>query len=337
MLSALYGELTFDPERFASAEPRQQVEMLRAVVPLDVNLDELDGRNRADYDTRTVVNRDAKAARTQAEAIRITDDELPALIDTAALKDQMAKASATNVEIEKRRGKRESATRDIASLRQRAMDMHGEANDLRKRADQMDAEAERLQEQADDTSRKLAEAPALPELIDAEALRLELDGAESHNRTVTQETERRERRAALATTADRLEVQSRELTAAMEARERAKTDAIARAPMPVPGLGFGDGVVTFDGVPFDQASGAEQIRVSLAVAMALNPRLRVIRINEGSSLDPDNLAMIAAIAKERDYQVWVHRVDTSGKVGVVIEDGEVVAVDGEPVGAKVEA
>jgi hypothetical protein len=41
--------------------------------------------------------------------------------------------------------------------------------------------------------------------------------------------------------------------------------------------------------------------------------------------------MIAEMAKAQDYQVWVERVDTSGKIGVVIEDGQVVAVDGEPV------
>ena len=32
-------------------------------------------------------------------------------------------------------------------------------------------------------------------------------------------------------------------------------------------------------------------------------------------------------------QVWIERVDTSGKVGIVIEDGTVVAVDGQPVDA----
>lgn len=60
-------------------------------------------------------------------------------------------------------------------------------------------------------------------------------------------------------------------------------------------------------------------------------KLRVIRIKEGSLLDPDNLALIAAMAKERDYQVWIERCDVSGKIGVVIEDGAVVAVDGQPV------
>ena len=60
--------------------------------------------------------------------------------------------------------------------------------------------------------------------------------------------------------------------------------------MPVEGLGFGAGIVTFNGLPFDQASTAEQLRVSVAIAMAANPKLRVLRIKHGNDLDADNLA-----------------------------------------------
>ena len=109
----------------------------------------------------------------------------------------------------------------------------------------------------------------------------------------------------------------------MEQRAATAREAIAAAKMPVAGLGFGDGVVTYNDIPFDQASSAEQLRVSLAIAMAANPKLRVIRIEDGSLLDEDSLAQIAAMAKDHDYQVWIERVETSGKVGFVIEDGHV--------------
>ncbi len=36
-----------------------------------------------------------------------------------------------------------------------------------------------------------------------------------------------------------------------------------------------------------------------------------------------SLALIAEMAKERDYQVWMERVDDTGRVGIVIEDGHV--------------
>ena len=59
------------------------------------------------------------------------------------------------------------------------------------------------------------------------------------------------------------------------------------------------------------------------MAMALNPKLRVIRILDGSLLDAENLALIADMATAQDYQVWIERVADASGVGVVIEDGAV--------------
>ena len=73
-------------------------------------------------------------------------------------------------------------------------------------------------------------------------------------------------------------------------------------------VGFTDEGVTYNGVPFSQASSAEQIRVSLAMAMALNPKLRVVRILDGSLLDADSMRQVAEMATAADYQVWVERV-----------------------------
>lgn len=137
-----------------------------------------------------------------------------------------------------------------------------------------------------------------------------------------------ERRDDYQKRAQELENQSNGLTETMAARSKVKQDAIAKAKMPVEGLGFGDGVVLHNGVPFDQASSAEQLRVSVAIAMAANPKLRVIRIQDGSLLDDTSMQVITDMARDHDMQVWMEKVDSTGKVGIVIEDGEVVAVNG---------
>ena len=83
-----------------------------------------------------------------------------------------------------------------------------------------------------------------------------------------------------------------------------------------------------NGVPFDQASDAEQLRVSTQIAIALNPQLRVIRIRDGSLLDDDAMKQLAEIADKNDFQIWIERVRSDDKVGFVIEDGH---VKGQPV------
>jgi DNA repair exonuclease SbcCD ATPase subunit len=332
MLDALLGALAFDPLAFVSQEPQQQFESLRAIVQLDIDLDAIDAQNRSDYDRRTELNRQAKAKRAQAAGI-IVPNLPPAPIDTARLKDAMAGAAKANAEIEQERVRRREAEREIATNNREASIRTERAAALRAEADRVEAEAAALLMQSKEIQARLDAAPAPGDPTDANALREQLDRAETVNRGF----ELLRARRTLETEAADLEGKAEALTKQLEERAIIKARALAKAQMPVPGLAFGDGIVTFGGIPFDQASTAEQLRVSVAIAMAANPKLRVIRIKEGSLLDAENLQLIAEMAKEHDYQVWIERVDSSGQVGIVIEDGQVVAVDGTAVAKLPEA
>ena len=98
--------------------------------------------------------------------------------------------------------------------------------------------------------------------------------------------------------------------------------AVAGAALPE-GVKIEDGAVTMAGVPFEQASAAEQLRVSTSIAMALNPKLRIILVRDGSLLDADGVRTIAEMADKNDFQVWLERVAAGERAGVLIEDGEV--------------
>lgn len=312
MLDGLLGALSFDPLAFVHQPPKKQFETLIGIVRLDVDVDQLDGLNRKDFDQRADVNRDAKALRARADGIRVPEGLPGDAVDVASLKDRLENAAKHNAEIETRKGRREQVAVSISDRRKIAKEKRAQALKLQADADEIDA-------QADDFQARIDAAEPLPGPMDAQAIRAELDHAETINRGIAQ----REAQAHLAKESAQKEAEAKDLTERINARTQQKAEAIARAKMPVPGLGFGDGVVTFGGIPFDQASTAEQLRVSVAMAMAANPKLRVVRIKEGSSLDASNLALIAGMAKENDFQVWVERVDSSGKVGIVIEDGRV--------------
>lgn len=144
-----------------------------------------------------------------------------------------------------------------------------------------------------------------------------------------------ESRKELVVSVERLESLSNEITDRMQNRGTERAGAIASAPLPIKGLGFVGGGVTYNGVPFDQASSAERIRVSCAIARALNPQLRVLLIKDGSLLDSTMLKAMTDDPEMADYQVWMERVDETGKVGVYLTDGEVSAVHGVPVTAGV--
>lgn len=112
---------------------------------------------------------------------------------------------------------------------------------------------------------------------------------------------------------------------AEQERNEQKAAAIEAANLPVPGLAFGDGAVTLNGVPFEQASDAEKLRASVAIAATLAGKLKVIRIRDGSLLDDDGMRILADFGEQHGMQIWLEKVDSSGRVGFVIENGELVA------------
>jgi hypothetical protein len=120
------------------------------------------------------------------------------------------------------------------------------------------------------------------------------------------------------------------LTEDMDLIELQKNEAFQSVKMPLNGLSFDDRGVTFNDVPFGQCSDSEKLKISMAMAMALNPQIRVIRMKNGCFLHKKNLQVVEDMARDNDFQVWIKLVDDTGEIGIYIEDGEVVekAVNG---------
>jgi hypothetical protein len=316
VLDALLGEIGFDPFEFVQMKPAQQADTLLGMVPLPVDLDDLAAQDESDFANRRDINRDAAALKAQIDAIPKAD--VPAdLPDRAALQDQLAQAADTNAKIAQDRIAREATERNLAGMRQRE-------GELREQAARMIAEADSLVTAGDAMRAELEALPPLAEPVDADAIREKLRTADA----TLAEADRQKRRRELETQLESKTAESERLTKAMDDRERERQTALAKAKMPIDGLAFaiderGKPVVQFGGVPFEQASTAEQLRASTAIAMAANPSLRVLRVKDGALLDEDSMRLLAEMAKEQDFQLWVEVVGTGASVGVIMEDGQI--------------
>lgn len=301
----LLGSLTLDPLAFMRQKPVEQFTTLRGLVKLDIDPEALDRQNKVDFEARTILNRDAKAKRALAAGIEVPDNLPTDALDETALLDRMSAAADENADIQRRAANRVNAVKLIADNLDAAAKLMAQAEELTKAANEKKAQ--------------LDAAGPLPEPVDISAVRAELEAAKTVNASIAA----RLRWETVTAEAVTLEEKADALTEAMDARTKEKLDAIAKAEMPVPGLGFGDGMVTYNGVPLNQASDAEQLTVSMSIAAAFNPKLRVLRVRDGSLLDDDAMQRLAVFAEERDLQVWIERVDGSGTVGFVMEDGHI--------------
>jgi hypothetical protein len=354
-MRTLIGDHMLDPGDFIDLTSDQKFDVFRSFVP-GVDFKAITNQNRQDYDRRTDVNRMAKEARAAAHMISVPEGTPTAQIDRTTLVQQLQEAGDGNAAIERRRANREKCLGQITELKavhagaaDRAQAYADEVDgalqkrvqeiladierlqlalevakrqageDIRRRCEEITNQAELALEQAADLQARLDGAGPLPEVVDTQALVQTIREAELANENVVklQTREKHEK------TADRYEAEAAELTGKMDAREKAKQDAIAAAKLPVPGITFGDGEVFLDGVPFDQASTAQKFRVGVAIAVAKNPTLRLVWVRDASLLDDHSYELIGKLAAEFDCQILLETVRAIGKDAIVLEDGRV--------------
>jgi len=313
MLDKLVGALSFDPLEFTRLSAKEQRAALGKLVGVDHELKVIETHRRTTFEERTLVNRDVTKLKASVEAI---PEESVEAVDVAELFAEIEEVEAHNRAVEQALAKARADEEVARGMRKAALVNQHEATRLRAEADRLDRVAATCEADAERLESSICRD--FPAMRDAAPLKQRIADAQAINERAAQQRRRHERLVELTEAEHRVFY----LTEQLKDYDRSKQLLVERANLPVPGLGFTEDGVTFKGLPFEQASGAEQLRVSVAIAMAANPTLRVLRIKDGSLLDPSSLEIVADMLREHDYQLWIERVDVSGKVGIVMQDGE---------------
>lgn len=298
MLDALVGQLSFDPLAFTRLSPKEQREALLDLVDLDVDLDALDAEAKQVYQQRTDVGRQGKA-----------------IGDIPAIDDDLPKNEESMSEWVQRLGEAQETENYLATT---SVQLDNAEVDIRN-AEAEIARLESLIETRTKEAKHLQQVLADTERPDLRMIQLKIGSVEDTNAKI------RANNAAKARLREKVELRERysALTDRLTELDEQKASALASASFPVAGLSFNESGVLYNGVPLSQASSAEQIRVSLAMGMALNPKLRVLMIKDGSLLDADSLQAIRDQVAEGDFQLWLEIVNPDDPTAVIIEDGQV--------------
>lgn len=314
MLDALVGRLSFDPLAFATMEDKAQQKTLQEFTGIDPA--PLDAKRKDLFDQRTIINREVTKLKGQLDGIPAPSPDTPKEEFSASevLAELRTAQDTKNANDEKRRGlqglvrQAEQYKTEIASLTEQIKTLQTRQEAAIASLNSTTTKGKSLQ----------AEVAALvdPEL---DSFQEKLNNVEQVNKAVRKAKEYSQVKANL----DATKKSADSLTSQIEQVDTEKEKMLKAATFPIDGLGFDETGVTFKDIPFRQCSSAERLRVSLAMAMALNPKLRVIRIADGSLLDSENMKLIEDMAKGKDFQVWIEKVDETGKLGIYIEDGEV--------------
>lgn len=296
VLNELTDELTFDPLEFSKMDAQKQADVLKKLV--GINLDKPKAQYKKIFDQRTVVNRDGKAVKARIDSMTKHKDVPDKEVSIKELGAQYANAVEHNQRFVRDRDSLLTEKSELQNLEKRILE-------LKKSIQQRKKALSKVEE------------------IDDEAIRVKIAGAEDANKKV------RENQTYDSTHIKLLELrkQSGSLTTQMAKILSDQEKALAKVKFPIEGLAIDDDGVTFEDIPFIQLSTSEQIRISVAIGLVMNPKLRILLIREGSLLDTKNLAMIAKMAEEADAQIWLERVSKGSECQVIIEDGEVLKTE----------
>lgn len=335
ILDRLLGQYTFDPLQFARLceTPEGRREQVKVLISFCKGFDFAAAEKRKSdlYMERQLVNRELRnlegALAEMPVAPADPGAEKPISDITARLED------ATKLAQQKGQAEKDLADAENALVRVTALLGAAERDVVNfkkalEAAENCVEDTKGKRASASFAAAKCAKDAKAIEVPDIAPIRAEIALAENHNAKVR---EYRTIVCALDDKRSRLKEKRGEgqrLTDELEAVERAKVEAIAAADLPVKGLGFDETGVSYNSIPFPQLSSSEQLRVSMAVAMALNPRIKVLRITDGSLLDEASMGIIRGMAGDRGYQVWVEVVKEhpdSAPAVVFVEDGEVVS------------
>jgi energy-coupling factor transporter ATP-binding protein EcfA2 len=333
LLDKLLGKISFDPMAFMRKDDDDQLEELRGLVEFDVDIDALDATQKTDYDARREAGRLVDSLKNRVSAMAIPAPDLPLeAIDTAAITLKLQNAATHNTAVAAQKQAKADALKSYNDILDEAAKMRTAIREMIAAAEALDGH-ETIYSVAEKPKKKGAahaaqQAYAALEIgteIDTAEVAAELTRANETNRAIQSATYYRQLEKEL----DAADEAWAAIDQRMKQRDTEREAAIARAKMPIEKLSIANGEVVYGGLPLSQASNAEQIRVSMAIGMAANPKLRVLRISDGSLLDDTSLQLVADAAKGHNFQVWIERVETGGKVSVIMEDGEATGEDVE--------
>lgn len=306
LLDKFISSFALDLPAFLEASPREKARHLLDTLGIADKLDELERREKALYDERTILGRQATAKAKYAE-------ELPEYPDAPAEPLSVASLIQEQQAVLQRNAERKTVLDNISRHEERIRITAQRVEQLKADLAQAEDELRRHQE-------ALAEAQAPAQTAMESTAQLEQQIAEYE--TINQQVSVNLTKAAATDEAAELQRQYDAMTQQVETVRTERMALLDGCELPLNELTVEDGELVYRGHRWDCMSGAEQLQVSVAIATAMRPDCRFVLVDKLEQMDSDTMAAFGQWAKEHDLQIIATRVSTDpDECTIVIEDG----------------
>jgi recombinational DNA repair ATPase RecF len=321
LLDKLTGDLSFDPLEFSRMDAKAQRDTLARLAGLD--LDAITAEYQKAFNERTEANRLPAAIKANLAGKAIQPGLPEEEVSADDLLKKLEEIQAHNFKCTQAQTEAERLGRALSAANLAREDEAVAATSLQQQLKAVQKALEVKTQQATQVEaayeEQLRKAAAAVKQDEA-PVKSELSNLTAKNTAIRQNKFITEKQRDLKKAEEKAAALTKQLEKILDRKEK----MVNEAKYPLEGLAADEGEVYYNKIPLKQASDAEQIRISTAIGMALNPQLRVMLIKSGCFLDSKSLAELHKLAAENDVQLWIERVGDGKEVSVVIEDGSVI-------------
>ena len=347
LLDELISKFAFDPFEFTRLKSAEQDVIFRKALGVDTA--DIDADFAKAYAERTDINRELARLKAANERMLEYPDAPDQEVSVVDLTQQLEAANAAN--------------REVETAKEKIVSMDEVLTNRASAQSKLDATVARLKEELTVAEKEASEYTAKTEEMrkvrDAKASAADalilVDTSDIVNALSTADAINQQVRANIAKTNARAQWQEWEtkrvdcelrIEKALAAKTKLTTAAINSANLAVAGLclkpdhevELADGTMQarpgglyVGDVPFAQVNTAEQLKLSVALAVHENPRLRIFRVKNGEHLTPTNVQVLHDLAIGAECLILMEtpltREDVASgfrKVEVFMEEGEAV-------------
>lgn len=307
-LDSKIGNLSFDPMKLVLEDREAQIKIMKTVTGIDTDQIDIESAKLTEERTRE------KKHLAELEAQIKQYESLPEAVKTRPL----AEIQAERIKVSRENDQIEMSIKMRKSVEER---MLARADEIKKKEE----EIKQLQGLIECDQQELASHDALAGLKPKDFSELDKEMAQAQTQIENEFKLQRRNELSMGIRQQAMKVEKVQI--ALAALKGKRDEMVKTAKYPVPGLEFQGKKILYNGIEFSECSQSEKIRVSMQIAMYMNPEIKIVFIKDGSLLDKASKKAILDIAEKNDFQVWIEQVadSPSGEANtIMIEEGELL-------------
>lgn len=299
LLNEFISQFALDLPKFMNGNNKEKANTLLQVIGVGDKLYELDQKEKELYNQCRTIGQIGDQKKKYAAELPVFPEAPSELISASELIRQQQEILARNGENQKKRNQ--------------LSELEAHNDQLQKQIDQLVMEQAKVKKDLD-----IARTDAA-DLQDESTKELEksISDIEEINRKVRVNLDKEK----AETEAQEYLQKYDEYSVLLEEIRSERTDLLKGSSLPLEGLSVEDGELTYKGFKWDNLSGADQMKVGVAIVRKLNPKCGFVLLDKLEQMDMDTLNEFGVWLQQENLQVIATRVSTGDECSIIIEDG----------------